>query len=135
MDPVINAAIQLGKELQKDSRYQRYQKAQQESDKDREVAKLMVEFESARKMLNLELRNEERDDEKIIELDGQIKEKYQEIMQNKTVQELNASQNDMQMIINYINKIISGSAMGEDPEKIDYIAACSPDSCASCSGC
>lgn len=132
---VIEKARELGKLIQADERYAKYLAAKEKNDKDEELQKLISEFTAKRYMLNMEMSKEDKDADKLKELDGVIKNLYGEIMVNPNMAEFNAAKNAMDGMLSEINNIITASANGEDPETCPSKPTGCSGSCASCGGC
>lgn len=132
---VIAKARELGKLIQEDERYSAYLAAKENNDKDEELQKLISEFNAKRYELNMEMSKEDKDSEKLKELDGVIKNLYGEIMVNPNMAEFNAAKNAMDGMLSEINNVITASANGEDPETCPSKPTGCSGSCASCGGC
>lgn len=132
---VIAKARELGKLIQEDERYSAYLQAKEKNDKDEELQKLISEFTAKRYELNMEMSKEDKDSEKLKELDGVIKNLYGEIMVNPNMAEFNAAKNAMDGMLSEINNVITASANGEDPETCPSKPSGCSGSCASCGGC
>ena len=79
---IIEMTRELGKALQADDRYIAYALAKQANDEDLELQALINGFEKMRYDLNMELTKEEKDADKLKQLDEDIKSTYQKIMGN-----------------------------------------------------
>ena len=112
----ISMARELGKLIQADERYKTYLAAKEKNDKDEELQKLISEFTAKRYELSMEMSKDDKDSERLKELDGVIKNLYGEIMVNPNMAEFNAAKNAMDGMLTEINNIITASANGEDPE-------------------
>ena len=132
---VIEKARELGKLIQADERYAKYLAAKEKYDKDEELQKLINEFTAKRYMLNMEMSKEDKDADKLKELDGVIKNLFNEIMVNPNMAEFNVAKNEMDGMLSEINNIITASANGEDPETCPSKPIGCSGSCASCGGC
>lgn len=130
---VIQAVRKLGAALQQDERYIAYQIAQQNNDNDTELQNAIQEFNALRVSLNTELSKTEKDEDKIQQINEQIKTLYREIMSNENMQAYNRAKNELDNMVKQVNGIISLSLNGEDPE------TCVPSDCSggcsSCAGC
>ena len=132
---VIEKARELGALIQEDARYINYCVARDANDNDAELQKKIGEFNLLRLNLNTEMSKEERNMDKLKEIDNQIKEKYQEIMQSENMIAYNNAKDKLDEMLNMINNIITASANGEDPKTCDALPPTCSGSCASCSGC
>ena len=130
---IIEMTRELGKALQADDRYIAYTLAKQANDADEALQRQTTDFDEMRNELNAELCKEDKDTDKIKELDEGIKSNYKQIMSNKNMMVFTAAQGSLEALVNNINQIITLCANGEDPE------TCQPSSCtgscATCGGC
>ncbi|MCI8496989.1 MAG: YlbF family regulator [Clostridiales bacterium] len=124
----------MGKAIQEDERFQRYEAARQANDSDEALQKLIGEFNLKRIALNTEAGKPERDQEKIARLNDEMKTVYGQIMANENMLAYQSTKEELDALLSKINMIIVGSANGEDPDSIDTEGGCS-GSCSSCSGC
>lgn len=131
---VIEITRQLGVALQQDETYIKYAIAKEKNDQDKDLQNLIGEFNLLRLTLNNELNNENKDDEKIKEINQKLKDCYNTIMQNKSMAAFNNAKNELDTLIKKINAIIELSIKGEDPLTCEPDTSCS-GSCSSCSGC
>ena len=125
---------ELGKALQNDDRFIAYTLAKQANENDAELNKLIEEFEQMRSDLNTELCKEDKDTDRIKELDEGIKSRYKKIMENKNMIVFTGAQNALESLVNNMNQIITMCANGEDPETCQPSTGCT-GSCSTCGGC
>jgi len=131
---IIEMARELGKALQTDDRYIAYMLAKQVNDADEELQKDIDSFEKMRYDLSMELTKENKDTDKVKELDDNIKETYNKIMSNKNMIVFSAAQKSLEQLVGNIQEIITMSANGEDPATCEPASGCT-GSCATCGGC
>ena len=131
---IIEMTRELGKALQADDRYTAYMLAKQANDNDTVLQALINGFENMRLQLNEELAKDDKDTERIKELDEGIKSNYKQIMSNKNMIVFTAAQGSLEALVNNINQIITMCANGEDPDTCQPSTGCS-GSCATCGGC
>ncbi|MDO5559310.1 MAG: YlbF family regulator [Oscillospiraceae bacterium] len=131
---IIEQTRQLGKAIQQDERYTAYCTAKKNNDDDKELQELIGNFNMKRMDLNNEMSKEDKDTERLKELDNDIKDLYAGIMKNKSMTAFNEAKTAMDSLMSQINNIITASANGEDPETCAAQSSCS-GSCSSCSGC
>ena len=131
---IIEMARELGKALQNDDRYIAYNLAKQVNDEDKELQEQIDSFEKMRYDLSMELTKENKDTEKVKELDENIKETYNKIMSNKNMIVFSAAQKSLEALVSNIQEIITLSANGEDPASCEPSSGCT-GSCATCGGC
>ncbi len=133
---VIEMARELGKVLQEDEKYKRYMKACEVNDTDTEIQKAIGEFNLKRAELSKEMKEPDKNADKLTELDKEIREMYDNIMAMPKMIEFNEAKADMEKLLDSINFIVSMAANGEDP------ATCPEQpphscggSCSTCGGC
>ncbi|MBR4361225.1 MAG: YlbF family regulator [Ruminococcus sp.] len=131
---IIEMTRELGKALQADDRYIAYALAKQANDEDLELQALINGFEKMRYDLNMELTKENKDTEKIQQLDENIKSNYQKIMSNPRMIVFTAAQKSLESLVENMQQIITMSANGEDPATCEPSTGCT-GSCATCGGC
>ena len=134
---VIDKARELGVMIQQDERYTAYYAAKEANDKDEALQGMINEFNMKRMQLNSEMSKEERNEEKLGELDDKIKSLYGEIMANENMARYNKAKSAMDSLLNQINMVITYSANGEDPMTCpceEVTVNCS-GSCSTCGGC
>ncbi len=133
---VIEMARELGKALQEDERYKKYQEAKIKNDKDVELQNMIGDFNVKRMQLNQEMQKKEKDADAMKRLDAELKEVYNKIMANPNMAEFTAAQEKVEKLINSVNFIISMAANGEDPMTCpeEQPASCG-GSCSTCGSC
>lgn len=131
---VIELTRELGKAIQQDDRYIAYSLAKQVNDNDKELNADIEKFTNLRLELTNVMSCEDKDTDKIKQLDEDIKATYKKIMNNKNMIVFNAAQKALEDLISNVNQIISLCANGEDPETCQPSSGCT-GSCATCGGC
>ena len=131
---VIEQVRLLGKAIQEDARFIRYAKARLENDNNAELQASIGQFNIARMELDKELNAEEKNDEKVKELNEKLRSIYGEIMSSPAMVEYNTAKVELDTLVNQINTVISKTLEGEDPETCETAAACT-GSCSTCGGC
>ena len=131
---IIAMARELGKAIQQDERYKRIDAAKTANDKDEELQQLIQKFNMKRSELSVEMAQENKNPEKLNQLDRELKAVYQEVMQNPNMAEFNAAKVEVDYMMNYIITILYGAVNGEDPDTIEPQQSCGGD-CAGCAGC
>ena len=131
---IMEMARELGKALQNDDRYIAYSLSKQACDNDEELQKQISSFDDLRSQLNTEIIKEDKDTDKIKELDQSIKDTYQKIMSNRNMVVFTGAQSALESLVSNINQIITLCANGEDPATCEPSTGCS-GSCATCGGC
>jgi cell fate (sporulation/competence/biofilm development) regulator YlbF (YheA/YmcA/DUF963 family) len=135
MDKLERMARDLGKALQEDERYIAYNVAKQNADNDETLQQLIQEFNVARVQLNTEMSKDDKDGDKLQELDQKIKDVYSAIMSNEHMVAFNEAQDTFNEVMTAINVVITASANGEDPETCPATQSSCSGSCSTCGGC
>lgn len=132
---ILEASRALGAEIQKDERFIRYAKARLANDNDKQLQDGIGEFNVVRMNLDNEMANENRNEEKIKELNEKLRKIYTELMSSSSMVEYNTAKADMDTLLADVNSVIIQCVEGADP------ATCEPEqhscsgSCESCGGC
>lgn len=130
----IKQARELGKAIQQDERFIRYAKARLANDNDKVLQDAIGQFNITRMELDREVSAEDKNDDKVRELNENLRKIYSEIMATPAMVEYNTSKAELDNLVNEINTIISKSLDGEDPETCETTSGCT-GSCESCGGC
>ena len=131
---IIDQVRNLALELQKDQRYLVLENARRLNDADEELQQQIGEFNLARIDLNNEVSKQEKDANRITELNEKIRKIYGEIMDNESMQAYNDAKNEMDHLMQYINAILVTAVNGGDPLTVEEPSSCGGD-CSGCSGC
>ena len=134
MDKVIEMTRELGKLIQQDARYKAYVAAREKNDNDPELQKMISEFNDLRVELAGEMSKDDKDAEKLTQLDDDIKTLYGSIMGSELMMEFEAAKAEMDSMLSQINTVITQCANGEDPDTCPVTTGCT-GSCESCAGC
>lgn len=132
---IISLAREIGKEIQKDSRYLNMQLAQQNSDDDQQLQNMIGEFNLKRMAINNETQKEEQDQAKMQSLNQELRAVYAQILQNPNMTAYNSAKEEMDALLKRISAIIGQSADGQDPETTDVEESSCGGNCSSCGGC
>ncbi len=98
------------------------------------LQELIAKFNLKRSELSVEMSQENKNPEKLNQLDKELKALYQEVMANPNMAEFNAAKAEVDGMMNFISTILYGSVNGEDPDTIEMQASCGGN-CSGCSGC
>lgn len=133
---IIELARALGKKLQQEDAYLKFQLAKQAADEDSELQELINEFGLKREEISEEASKEEseKSPERIQELNREMRKVYAKIMTNERMINYNDTKDGFDIIMKRISAIIQKSSEGEDPDTADYTESCT-GSCATCGGC
>lgn len=132
---IIELTRELGKKLQKEDIYLKYQIAKQAADEDTELQKMINEFGLKREEISEETsKNEsEQDSERIQKLNREMRKVYAKIMTNERMINYNDTKDEFDILMKRITTIIQESSEGENPETADYIPC--TGNCSACGGC
>ena len=133
----IKAARELGKAIQADERYVRYNEAMKVNDADMELQELIGEFNLARQNVALEMSKskEEQNKEKLDTQNKEMQRLYTLVMQNEHMADFTMAKADMDKLLHEINGIIALCCDGEDPDTCEVQAGGCSGSCSTCGGC
>lgn len=133
----IKAARELGKAIQADERYVRYNEAMKANDADMELQELIGEFNLARQNVALEMSKskEEQNKEKLDTQNKEMQRLYTLVMQNEHMADFTMAKADMDKLLHEINGIIALCCDCEDPDTCEVQAGGCSGSCSTCGGC
>lgn len=133
----IKAARELGKAIQADERYVRYNEAMKANDTDMELQELIGEFNLARQNVALEMSKskEEQNKEKLDTQNKEMQRLYTLVMQNEHMADFTMAKADMDKLLQEVNGIIALCCDGEDPDTCEVQAGGCSGSCSTCGGC
>ena len=134
----LDIARQLGAAIQQDERYIKFKDASAASDTDTALQNKIGEFNTMRMNLSAELHKEEseRNSEKMVALESDIKTLYDEIMAMPNMIAYNDAKAGLDDLINSVQFIISIAANGGDPMTCpDHAPSGCGGSCSTCGGC
>lgn len=129
---VIQLARELGKAIQQEACYADFVNAKEANDADEALQNAIGEFNLKRLSINNEMSSPNKDEEKLKQLNNELREMYQAIMENESMVRYNEAKQGIDKILGDVNTILMMSVNGEDPDKID-LEACTGN-CASCGG-
>lgn len=132
---IITKARELGKALQQEESYIKLMEAQKTADADTELQSLIGEFNLKRMAINNEASNNDRDQDKLTQLNNEMREVYSKIMSNENMVAYNDAKEAFDPIATRVLAIIQQSAEGADPETADYTQSSCSGSCSTCGGC
>ena len=132
---ITELARQLGKAIQQDESYIKMRLAEQTSENDMELQKLIDSYNVTRIEIDDEATNEKRDMAKLRELNAKLRAAYAEIMQNENMTAYTGAKQEFQTKLQRVLAIIQNSAQGQDPETTDYVPGGCFGDCSGCSGC
>lgn len=125
----------FAKKLQQDARLVRMEKAKEANDNDQTLQDLIGKFNLKKIEINSEVQKEDKNEETLKKLDDEIKALYQTIMSNVNMVEFDAAKQDIDDLMDFINRVITASVNGEDvdlvPEKEESHCGSGCGSCSS----
>lgn len=132
---IIEATRNLGKAIQEDERFIRFAKARLDNDNDQELQKGIGDFNLTRMELDRVMSDENRDEEKVRELNEKLRTIYANVMSSSSMAAYNEAKSALDAMLNDVNSMIYQMVDGADPDTCEpEVHSCS-GSCDSCSGC
>ena len=131
---LISLARQMGHAIQNEKEYKDLQTAKVAADNDKELQDLIGEFNLKRMAINNEACKEDRDEDKLRELNTEMRDLYTKIMSNENMTAYNNAKTALDTVMQRVLAIITQSADGEDPDTTDFSQSCTHD-CSTCGGC
>ncbi len=131
----ITLARELGKAIQQEESYKNLMAAQEKADADTELQTLIGDFNLKRMAINNEASKKERDQEKLAQLNTEMREAYAKIMSNENMVAYNDAKEAFDMLANRVLAIVQQSCEGADPETADFTQSSCSGSCSTCGGC
>ena len=121
--------------MQTDERYIELDAARRANDADEELQNLIGDFNLARMDLNNELSMDERNDERISELNEKINQTYTQVMNHPGMKRYNEAKAAAEQLVNHIDAIINTAMNGGDPMTVQAPSGGCTGSCSTCGGC
>ena len=133
---LISLARQLGFSIQQSDEYITYKVKEQNMQCDKELQKIIEDFNLKKVSINHEISKETVDQEKIDKLNSDIGKLYNKIMENNTMKIYNEAKQKFEETLRKVSLIINSASAGEDPMTVNVEEALScTGSCEGCSGC
>ena len=132
---IIALARELGKAIQQEESYIKLHEVQDKADADTELQSLIGEINLKRMSINNEASKKERDQEKLSQLNTEMREVYSKIMSNENMIAYNSAKEEFDAVANRVLAIVQQSAEGADPDTADYSQSSCSGSCETCGGC
>lgn len=121
---IFELAKQLGKALKEDEKLVRLDNAKKGYEADKELQKMMIEYEVQQKALQGEITKEERDTMFIEIIQKRINDLYDAIMAHPAFIELNEAQAEVNELMNAVNNTITFEITGEVPSCTHNCSTC-----------
>ena len=131
---IIEMTRSLGHAIQQEESFKKLMKAQNACDNDPVLQDMIGEFNLKRMNLSNASNGENVDQEKISRLNIELRDCYDDIMENANMVAYNEAKDEFDAVMQRITAILQASAQGEDPDTADVQPSCSGN-CASCVGC
>lgn len=133
---VLNVARELAKALQESEAYIAMSKAREENDKNLDLQEKISNFNLKKIALNREPAKEDRNSDKISTLDREIREAYQDIMNDPNMKAYSEAKGKVDELMKKIEFVLGMALNGADPETIEVpeSTGCTGN-CSSCAGC
>lgn len=123
---IFEIAKQLGEAIAKDARLIEFNEAKTAYENDAQLAEALREYEVQQQALQSEMVKDERDTYTIDAINERIDQLYRAIVENAAFVRLNATQAEVNELMNEVNNAITCAITGEDPSK-----SCTHD-CSTC---
>ena len=123
--------------LQQDERYAALQQARKANDEDTALQEKIGQFNLLRIDVDNERSKDEKDGPRIIQLNKELNNLYNEIMSAPTMVAYNKAKEEIESFIEYVNAVLNAAIDGQDPMQVEEpvpAEACG-GSCSSCAGC
>ena len=131
---IIEMTRKLGVAIQQEEIFKNYIKAKAANDNDVELQDMIGQFNVIHMQLDQALSADEKDGDKVKELNGQLKDTYTAIMGRESMMNYNIAKGELDVLVNQINAVIEHTLDGDDPMTCDIASNCT-GSCSTCSGC
>jgi len=130
------ALRELGKEIQKDPRFEALNEAAKANDGDEKLQQQMQELQLVQLKYQQEAeKGDEASEERLGELQKDYQKVYGEIMEGENMQKYAAAASEMEQMAQYISQMIGLFFDGQDPETCEVPAADCTHDCSTCGGC
>ncbi len=133
---VDEAVRELGRSIQNDCRYKRYENAKKANDENSELQQQIGDFQLERLNYQREAEKENPDKEKLESMEKELDEKYNTILASEGMKEFQAAKLELDSMMQEVDSIITLCLNGENPDTCHpSLGGCSGN-CASCgAGC
>lgn len=125
---ILDMARALGEAIKADSRTERFRKAKDAYDADKELIEAVKEYNVQKMALNEQLKADERDDAVTDAIQRRIEEIYNEIIASPVMTEYSESEKQLNDFLSLVNMTISSAISGEE-------AGCTEEKCKTCGRC
>ena len=130
---LVEKARELGVAIQDTDEFTAFIVAKTAADKSETLQDKLGQFNLKKLDLNRAIVADEKDAEKIAELNGEVKKLYEEIVSDPLMIAYSTTKDELDGVVRFILQIIQGSADGENPYEIEE-QSCG-GACSACGGC
>ena len=130
---IIELTRQLGAAIRQEESYKKFMAAKQKNEEDFELQDKIQAFNLMNMQLEAEMQKEEPDRNRLMDVNKQLTEIYNEVMATESMTAYNAAFKEYNELIQKVMGILQMCQNGEDPETCEP-SNCSGD-CGSCGGC
>ena len=130
---IIAMARELGHQIQDLPAYKEMMRLSDECDNDADLQKLVSDFNMIKGQINAEIMSDERDDDRIAEMDKNLRETYTTITSHPKMKAMAEAKDAFAQTFNFVTQIITAAANGDDPDTVE-MSSCT-GSCSTCGGC
>ena len=116
---LIEKARELGVGIQDTDEFTAFIVAKTAADKSEILQDKLGQFNLKKLDLNRAIIAEEKDNEKIAELNAEVKRLYEEIVSDPLMIAYSTTKDELDGVVRFIMQIIEGSAAGENPYEIE----------------
>ncbi len=134
---MIEMAREIGRTLQQDERYIRATNDSQLVNASEELKQMISDFDDVRAKMEFEMAQAKGQmNDTIMDLDEQMHTHYDRIYSHPLMVNYEASRKELEALVNYMMKIITASANGQNPDTVleEEDVNCT-GSCSTCGGC
>ncbi len=132
---LIQMTRELGVAIQESDVYTGYRVAKDAADSDPRLQDLIGRFNLKKLDLSEAVQNDEKDRDRIAELNQTVRDIYNEIMSSPLMMACNTTREELDRTLQFMQQIIVYSANGQDPMTIEEDPGCAGGDCSGCSGC
>lgn len=134
-EKVIELAREIGREIQETETYLNFRKAKEVMDNDKNLEELICELNLKKVQINNEIGKEERNEEKIENLNKDLRKVYEKIVESDIMKEYNEMSQKINLLIRQVQNIIVSSSEGQNPDEIELLTSDCTHDCSTCGGC
>lgn len=134
MDKILELSRELGRTILSEQCYKDYAAAVEANDNDESLQKEVGQFNLIKLSIDQELSREERDEEKLRELNAELRRIYSNIMVNENMQKFQKAKAELDRVVSGVYSVITKCVNGENPDEVTMEENCGGN-CSSCAGC